>query len=356
MAITLRIDDPQTWSVDRALDSALRSRPDLFDISFAGKHCDIVLKSTSTLLKSPGRSEDYYGAPVILFDSYDVTWIAPPIAEEAAKPEVKAYVRCNTFRDPVSYYRQTWKGTYSGHVLKSAIGSLPPNPAPLRTDDYLEAAIKKIMLLAPAIPCMPSGVLDFVQESTTPIFSRTNDFLVNTLNINDQHFSLLEKHSSSVTDFTTNSLFNGKRMSRYAGMEYLFYLSNLCDTKVYVSPWGQSAWSRSDIEALLCGCIIIKPDCSNTKVQPDIYCPRKGWVQYCSPDFSDLDRVANYVLNNYLDFAYAAEEAQSFLIDYYEKEATLSSVASKFHSLCNHVLSGTESVFKDITTKIPLGQ
>jgi hypothetical protein len=356
MVFTLRIDDPKTWDIGSELDSVIRSRPDLFDISVAGRHCDLVLRSTSTLLKSPGLSCDYYGAPVILFDSYDTTWLAPPIIEEAAKPEVKAYVRSNTFRDPVSYYRQTWQGSYSGHVLKSAIGSLPPNPLPLRTDDYLEATIKKIVLLAPVIPFMPPGVLDFVQEASLPIPSRSTDFLTNTLGVNKQQLSLLRCKGGSLADCTTDALFHEDGIGKYAGMEYLRYLAALCETKVFVSPWGRSAWSRADIEALLCGCMIVKPECSNTKTQPDIYSLHTGWLQYCSPDLSDLNIVAHYVLENYLEFAYAAEEGQSFLIDYYTTQATQSSVAEKLFSLCKHILAGTESTFKDITTKIPLGQ
>ena len=353
MVITLRIDDPKTWNVDRALGRALSSRPDLFDISRAGKHCDVVLKSTSTLLQSPGRSEDYYGAPVILFDSYDVTWLSPPIVKEAAKPEVKAYVRSNTFRDPISYYRNTWRGTYYGHVLKSSFAHLPPNPVPRNTDDYLEAAIKKIVLLAPVIPSLPSDALEMIEDAYLPIHSRSIDFLVNTWNANQTQLSILEKDSTHITDFTTDSLFD---KDKARGIEYLTYLAGLCDTKVFISPWGASAWSRADMEALLCGCILIKPECSNTKTLPDIYSPSKGWIQFCAPDFSDLHHVAEYVASNYLDFAYAAEEAQKFLLSYFKGAGKPSVFAEDIYSLCKHVIAGTEGQFKDITKKIPLGQ
>ena len=190
-----------------------------------------------------------------------------------------------------------------------------------------------------------------------PIPSRSTDFLTNTLGVNDQQLSLLRRKCNlGLDDYTTEALFHEGGIAKYAGMEYLSYLAALCETKVFISPWGRSAWSRADIEALLCGCIIVKPECSNTETQPDIYSLHKGWVQYCSPDLSDLNSVSHYVLANYLDFAYAAEEGQSFLMDYYTTQATQSAVAEDLFSLCKHILAGTENSFKHITTKIPLGQ
>ena len=59
---------------------------------------------------------------------------------------------------------------------------------------------------------------------------------------------------------------------------------------------------------------------------------------------------------NYLDFAYAEEEAQSFLLNFFKTAGTPNSLAKDMYSLCKHVIAGTESQFKDITKKIPLGQ
>ncbi|KAK9809921.1 hypothetical protein WJX72_001756 [[Myrmecia] bisecta] len=49
------------------------------------------------------------------------------------------------------------------------------------------------------------------------------------------------------------------------------YLALLLDTKVFISPYGMGEWSYKDFEAIMCGCVLIKPLPKRITAYPNIY-------------------------------------------------------------------------------------
>lgn len=45
------------------------------------------------------------------------------------------------------------------------------------------------------------------------------------------------------------------------------------NAQVLVSPWGWGEWSLKDHEAILCGCLVLKPEAGRYTAQPPIYDP-----------------------------------------------------------------------------------
>jgi DNA repair exonuclease SbcCD nuclease subunit len=63
------------------------------------------------------------------------------------------------------------------------------------------------------------------------------------------------------------------------------YLEALRLSKICISPWGYDYWCLRDYEAILSGCILIKPNLPEIRGIPEIS------FTSCKPDFSDLQEV-----------------------------------------------------------------
>ena len=86
-----------------------------------------------------------------------------------------------------------------------------------------------------------------------------------------------------------------------------FRLSNdqfnlvLSNTKIAVCPWGWTAWTWRDVEAIMHGCAVVKPRCDEVRIHPDLYHPDTSWLYWCEPDFSDLQEVVDGLLDRIED-------------------------------------------------------
>lgn len=86
----------------------------------------------------------------------------------------------------------------------------------------------------------------------------------------------------------------------------------LVTARVFVSPYGSGVYSWKDFEAILAGCVLVKPRADYvTTYGFDIYDPGRFCVQ-CAPDFSDLKEKVDSILDDletYRAFAMRAQEA-----------------------------------------------
>ncbi len=90
------------------------------------------------------------------------------------------------------------------------------------------------------------------------------------------------------------------------------YLHLLVDSKVVVSPWGWGEACYRDYEAILAGCVLIKPDTSFVSSRCNIFQqPGNVWVR---PDFADLtDRITD-ALRSFDEFREARWERRAYFI------------------------------------------
>ncbi len=87
-------------------------------------------------------------------------------------------------------------------------------------------------------------------------------------------------------------------VQRQGSMPMDHYLQWMMRSKIAVSPWGWTAWNIRDYEALLCGCVLIKPECSGVRSIPDLYAPWEDLIVWCEPDFRDLRHAVARALDN----------------------------------------------------------
>lgn len=115
--------------------------------------------------------------------------------------------------------------------------------------------------------------------------------------------------------------------------KYKEYLNKMRDAKIVVSPWGWGEWCYRDCEAMLSGCVLIKPDSSFVKTMPDLYQNDVTYVP-CKPDFSDLKKKINDVLQNYNSYEPMRKKALLLM----RNETTTEILAEHFATTLKRVL------------------
>ncbi|MFT4540963.1 MAG: hypothetical protein ACI841_001721 [Planctomycetota bacterium] len=81
------------------------------------------------------------------------------------------------------------------------------------------------------------------------------------------------------------------------GASHAAYLKELSQSHLCFSPFGYGEVAWRDYEAIACGSLLIKPDCSHLEVDPDIFVPYETYVPI-EWDFSDLAGKVRHYLHN----------------------------------------------------------
>jgi hypothetical protein len=97
------------------------------------------------------------------------------------------------------------------------------------------------------------------------------------------------------------------------------YYNALLNAKIIISPWGYGEYCYRDVEGMLAGAVIIKPDTSFVETIPDIYQNNITYVP-CKPDFSDLKEKVYEILNNWNDYKEMRIKARKMLVDVGDEE------------------------------------
>ncbi len=97
-------------------------------------------------------------------------------------------------------------------------------------------------------------------------------------------------------------------------------------SRICVSPFGHGEICFRDFEAVLRGCLLIKPDMGHLESRPDIYVADETYVPV-QWEFSDLAEKCRYYLENDGERARIADCAAQVLRSYYENNAFIETFA-----------------------------
>lgn len=104
-----------------------------------------------------------------------------------------------------------------------------------------------------------------------------------------QKLSHIEKH-------------RGDCVSKFKGSEKILgrslWVRALAESKICVCPWGYGEMCYRDYEAMMCRCIVVKPNTDFMVTWPNIYKANETYIP-CRLDFSDLEDICDDVLCNY---------------------------------------------------------
>jgi hypothetical protein len=96
--------------------------------------------------------------------------------------------------------------------------------------------------------------------------------------------------------------------------------------RICVSPLGYGEVCWRDFEAIICGCLLIKPDVSRLRSDPDIFVPGETYVPV-RWDYADLPEKCAYYLERESERVRISENAYRVLANYYRNGAFVSSFA-----------------------------
>lgn len=124
-------------------------------------------------------------------------------------------------------------------------------------------------------------------------------------------------------------------------MNRVEYYESIRRSKVCVSPWGYGERCHRDYEAILSGCVLVKPDTSHIAMYPDMFDPLHGCYIPCRTDFSDLKEIVEDVNLNWGKYQNMRENALKFLLDSYRPENAIKGMAQEILDKYNTYSSKT---------------
>ena len=104
------------------------------------------------------------------------------------------------------------------------------------------------------------------------------------------------------------------------------YYREMMRSKICLSPFGYGEICWRDLEAILCGCLLIKPDMSHIKTVPNIFVANQTYVPV-RWDYSDLEEKCTYYLRHEVERSRIARAGFEVLEGYYGRKGFLTSFA-----------------------------
>lgn len=120
------------------------------------------------------------------------------------------------------------------------------------------------------------------------------------------------------------------------------YLKLLSEHKVAISPWGYGEMAYRDYEAILSGCVLIKPNTDFVLCHPDIMISGKHYVE-CKPDWSDLNDKINQVLSGWESYTEMRNSSKDLLL----KHTDVTEIAKYLKGLIQEALNDPQKKFTD---------
>lgn len=276
---------------------------------------------------------EFQDTPIICDSSLDYAALDHQLVGLISHPQVRKFLPGIDFRNREPHTRRSWGGEYYGMVLRELeIHGRGTDPRPDRDHfpDFVGQKIAKVN--RPPTPPLSDRVADYIKQNMKPLKDRPIDCFFSGRVIYAPHSAHNPNHptrmrvnlESKWKDFPGNNFFSGYgdfRGTRYKGrpiksFKYPYeYVDALLNSKVIVSPWGWSPWCVRDFEALLCGCVVIKPECGNLLAWPDIYNPKNQLMVWTDIKFDNTADQIAYCLDNLDEMQDRADAGVRFMRD-----------------------------------------
>ena len=104
------------------------------------------------------------------------------------------------------------------------------------------------------------------------------------------------------------------------------YYTEMLRSRICVSPFGYGELCWRDFEAVLCGCLLVKPSMSHVRTYPDIFVPGETYAPV-RWDYSDLSEVCARYLDDEPERARVAARARATLLEALGESAFIERVA-----------------------------
>ena len=104
------------------------------------------------------------------------------------------------------------------------------------------------------------------------------------------------------------------------------YYREMAISRICISPFGYGEICWRDFEAVLCGCLLIKPDMSHVETSPDIFRAYETYVPV-KWDYWDLEEKCRHYLTDKVTRERIVAQAFKVLDDFYQNDGFINSVS-----------------------------
>jgi len=256
-------------------------------------------------------------AKVIFLDGY------APIDLRYAKgvePLINFYIKKQLFSDYSNYA----ESTYGDTNLVEYYNRLFNIPDLEKVQFNVPSEFVNKLILGPSF---------FTSREMLPIFLLSNepDYGEKTIDVHARlavkgspWYHAMRKHALLMCNkMKTNSIINSELVPIRQ------YWKELRSARICFSPFGYGEVCWRDYEAIMCGALLIKPNMSHIKMEPNIFIPFVTYIPI-SWDFADLPEKIEYYLENRLEREEITNEAYSVLHKYFQEKDFINQFSNIF--------------------------
>jgi len=110
------------------------------------------------------------------------------------------------------------------------------------------------------------------------------------------------------------------------------YVKELLNSKICVSPFGYGEICIRDFEAILCGCLLLKPSIEHLVTEPELFVPNETYVPI-DWELKNLREKAEYYLENKAERERVVAKAGEEYIKYFKEKRFLDKIGALLNRL-----------------------
>ncbi len=240
---------------------------------------------------------------------------------------VDLYIKKHLFKDPSQYQKEyLGKSNLTDYVARnwevSFARDIVPHSKPVNANYFDKIVLGYNVAL-------DDKIRELYKQTLTKNISKDNDIILRaTVSQSSWSYYLRKDLISSVQEMAVKYkvIASTKRVSQ----EEYYY--ELIKSKICVSPFGYGEICWRDFEAVLCRCLLVKPDMSHVKTEPDIFIPYETYIPV-KWDFGDLQEKCIYYLEHKDEQTQIVEKAYQTLSNFYSNDMFLRKLQSIFERL-----------------------
>jgi len=235
---------------------------------------------------------EYATCPIVIDDHRDASMIPWNLRKWIKHPSVKILMKGGTYAPRALNNAMMVEATYHGHLTYHSAESAFPNIEPeffsvgeLSNEDMDKIRVIHSFEQLRRLDPLGAGPLDPEHRHFDVHFIGSTKYERETV---AHHREVALK---AVTELKQHNISVGSDRQK---LRFKHYLTLLRQCKIVVSPWGFGERCHRDYEAILAGCMLVKPDTNWCETATDIFTP--GMYHSCDHTFSDLQNVVDRIL------------------------------------------------------------
>lgn len=202
-------------------------------------------------------------------------------------PYIQFYLKKSLFRDR-SLYLRAWRGDTNLTEFFGDLHGLEQTETDWQTPESLLPKLR----LSPNFHMASNFLRELMKNKQLPDKPRQIDIQIRLGCKGSPWYSAMRNHSLEAV-----SAIPGLILSPPGKVSYKEYMAEMARAKICFSPFGYGELCWRDIEGVMAGAVLLKPDMDHLETLPDLY-EKNITYQAVEWDLSDLPQVADNILSN----------------------------------------------------------